>query len=233
MKILKEIKHRTMAVLATAILLITTIQASNARLQIQTETDIKVTTICGQLEGQTLKSGIHVFMGIPYAAAPIGELRWKAPQPFPKWNGIRKATNFGSRPIQKSGILYEFRSEGMSEDCLYLNIWTPSKSFHEQMPVYVFIHGGSFIHGDGSQVAYDGESMAKQGIVYVSINYRLGVFGFLAHPELSQENAQGSSGNYGLLDQLAALKWVQENISAFGGDPKQVTLGENLLARNR
>ena len=113
----------------------------------------------------------------------------------------------------------------MSEDCLYLNIWTSANSSEEKRPVYVFIHGGSFIHGDGSQPAYDGESMAKQGVVYISINYRLGVFGFLAHPDLSKESANGASGNYGLLDQVAALKWIKENISAFGGDPNNITIG--------
>ncbi|RZK41044.1 MAG: carboxylesterase family protein [Pedobacter sp.] len=179
----------------------------------------------GKLAGKTLKSGIRVFRGIPYAAPPVGNLRWKLPQPVDEWDGIRPAIDFSARPVQKSGILYEFRSETMDEDCLYLNIWTSAKSDKERLPVYVFIHGGSFIHGDGSQPAYDGESMAKEGVVYVSINYRLGVFGFMSHPELSKESPNGSSGNYGLLDQTAALKWIQKNINAFGGDPNRVTIG--------
>lgn len=164
-------------------------------------------------------------MGIPYAKPPVGNLRWKAPQQLTKWNGVRKAVKFGPRPIQKSGLLYEFRSDNMSEDCLYLNIWAANNSSQKPKPVYVFIHGGSFIHGDGSQPAYDGESMAKQGIIYVTINYRLGVFGFLAHPDLSRESQIGASGNYGLLDQVAALKWIKANIAAFGGDPDKITLG--------
>ncbi|UKT66134.1 carboxylesterase/lipase family protein [Pedobacter mucosus] len=179
----------------------------------------------GTLEGQILKSGIQHFMGIPYAKPPVGNLRWKAPQQLTKWNGVRKAVKFGPRPIQKSGLLYEFRSDNMSEDCLYLNIWAANNSSQKPKPVYVFIHGGSFIHGDGSQPAYDGESMAKQGIIYVTINYRLGVFGFLAHPDLSRESQIGASGNYGLLDQVAALKWIKANIAAFGGDPDKITLG--------
>lgn len=178
----------------------------------------------GQLKGSKLRSGVYVFKGIPYAAPPVGELRWKAPQPMPFY-GKRLAASFGPRPIQKSGILYEFRSKKMSEDCLYLNVWSNNVNQKKLNPVYVFIHGGSFIHGDGSQPAYDGESMAKQGIVYVSINYRLGVFGFMAHPELNKETPEGSSGNYGLLDQVAALKWIKQNISAFGGDPDRITIG--------
>ncbi|WP_316738785.1 carboxylesterase/lipase family protein [Pedobacter aquatilis] len=183
------------------------------------------TTLDGKLEGRTLKSGVHVFKGVPYAKPPVGDLRWKAPQVQEKWTGVKKAINFGPRPVQKSGILYEFRSEEMNEDCLYLNIWTAANSSAEGRPVYIFIHGGSFIHGDGSQPAYDGESMAKQGIVYVSINYRLGIFGFMAHPELCKESEHGASGNYGLLDQVAAFKWVKNNIAAFGGDPNKITIG--------
>jgi para-nitrobenzyl esterase len=179
----------------------------------------------GRLEGKTLKSGVVVFKGVPYAMPPLGNLRWKAPVPMAKWNGVRPAFDFGPRPMQKSNIMYEFRSKKSSEDCLYLNIWSPLlKKSPNLKPVYVFIHGGSFVRGDGSQPAYDGESMATEGIVYVSINYRLGVFGFMAHPELSKESGHGS-GNYGLLDQVAALKWIKENISAFGGDPNSITIG--------
>ena len=183
-----------------------------------------MTVAQGKLKGLVLPSGVSVFKGVPYAAAPVGDLRWRAPLPPPQWSGVKPAVEFGPRPVQKSNLMYEFRSKKSSEDCLYLNIWAPAHDNQGLKPVYVFIHGGSFVRGDGSQPAYDGESMAKMGIVYVSINYRLGVFGFMAHPELSKESGHGS-GNYGLLDQLAALKWIQENISAFGGDPRSVTIG--------
>ncbi|MFW0717698.1 carboxylesterase/lipase family protein [Pedobacter sp. N23S346] len=179
----------------------------------------------GRVEGSIAANGVLSFKGIPYAAAPVGNLRWKAPQPPLPWKGVRNADRFGSRPVQESNLLYEFRSTEMSEDCLYLNVWTSAQSNQEKRPVYVFIHGGSFIHGDGSQPAYDGESMARQGVVYVSINYRLGVFGFMSHPELSKESGYGGSGNYGLLDQVAALEWIKKNISQFGGDPDRVTIG--------
>ncbi|MCX2583914.1 carboxylesterase/lipase family protein [Pedobacter sp. MR22-3] len=184
-----------------------------------------VTVTGGRVQGSLSDNGVLSFRGIPYAAPPVGEWRWKAPQPPVPWKGTRSAEHFGPRPIQDSNLLYEFRSTDMSEDCLYLNVWTAARSNQEKRPVYVFIHGGSFIHGDGSQPAYDGESMAEQGIVYVSINYRLGVFGFMSHPELSQESGYGGSGNYGLLDQVAALEWIKKNISQFGGDPNRVTIG--------
>ena len=184
-----------------------------------------VTVTGGRVQGSLSDNGVLSFRGIPYAAPPVGEWRWKAPQPPVPWKGTRNAEHFGPRPIQDSNLLYEFRSTDMSEDCLYLNVWTAARSNQEKRPVYVFIHGGSFIHGDGSQPAYDGESMAEQGIVYVSINYRLGVFGFMSHPELSQESGYGGSGNYGLLDQVAALEWIKKNISQFGGDPNRVTIG--------
>lgn len=179
----------------------------------------------GALQGERSSNDVLSFKGIPYAAAPVGDLRWKAPQPPKEWKGLRPANKFGARPIQDSNLLYEFRSTEMSEDCLFLNVWTPAIYEEEKRPVYVFIHGGSFIHGDGSQPAYDGTHMAEQGIVYVSINYRLGVFGFMSHPELSKETGYKGSGNYGLMDQVAALKWIKENIAAFGGDPNRITIG--------
>jgi len=188
------------------------------------EVDKVVVVSEGRLAGKTLKSGVTVFKGVPYASPPLGNLRWKAPEPMANWNGIRPAFDFGPRPMQKSNIMYEFRSKKISEDCLYLNIWSPSLASSSLKPVYVFIHGGSFVRGDGSQPAYDGESMASEGIVYISINYRLGVFGFMAHPELSKESGHGS-GNYGLLDQVAALKWIKKNIASFGGDPNSITIG--------
>src|SRR5688572_8431854 len=184
-----------------------------------------VTTSYGQLEGVKEASGIQAFKGIPFAAPPVGELRWKEPQPLQKWQGVRKAIAFGPRAMQKP-IFGDmgFRSAGESEDCLYLNVWTPAKSAKEKLPVLVYFYGGGFMAGDGSEHRYDGEQMAKKGIVALTVNYRLGVFGFFTHPELTKESPHNASGNYGLLDQQAALAWVRDNIAAFGGDPKKVTI---------
>lgn len=178
----------------------------------------------GSLEG-TDESGIRTFKGIPFAAPPVGNLRWREPQPVQNWQGIRKADKFGPRAMQRAvfGDM-NFRSNGVSEDCLYLNVWTPAKAGNERLPVMVYFYGGGFIAGDGSEPRYDGESMARKGIVTVTVNYRLSIFGFFAHPELTKESPHHSSGNYGLLDQSAALRWVQQNIGAFGGDPKKVTI---------
>ena len=170
------------------------------------------------------KDGVRSFKGIPFAAPPVGELRWKEPQPVKNWKGVRNADKFGARCVQRIGGDYWFRGDGMSEDCLYLNVWTPAKSGSEKLPVLVYIFGGGFQQGDGSEPRYDGESMARKGIVAVSINYRLGIFGFFSHPDLTKESAHHASGNYGLLDQVAALRWVQRNIAAFGGDPRRVTI---------
>lgn len=171
-------------------------------------------------------NGVRSFKGIPFAQPPVGELRWREPQPVKNWSGVRNADNFGPRCMQRTGPMadYWFRSNGMSEDCLYLNIWTPAKTGKERLPVLVYIFGGGFQNGDGSEPRYDGASMASKGIVAVSINYRTNVFGFFSHPELTQESPHKASGNYGLLDQAAALKWVSENIAAFGGDPKKITI---------
>ena len=184
-----------------------------------------VQTTNGSVEGITEASGVRVFKGIPYAAPPIRDLRWKPPQPAADWEGTRPADRFGPQCMQARvfGDMM-FRSEGMSEDCLYLNVWTPATSADEQLPVLVYFYGGGFIAGDGSEPRYDGESMAQKGIVTVTLNYRLGIFGFLAHPALTAESPHGASGNYGLLDQTQALRWVQENIAAFGGDPTRVTI---------
>lgn len=184
----------------------------------------QVHTKYGMLEGLD-ESGIYTFKGVPFAAPPVGALRWREPQPVEKWTGVRKADKFGPRAMQRPvfGDM-NFRSNGMSEDCLYLNVWTPAKTFKEKLPVLVYFYGGGLIAGDGSEPRYDGESMARQGIVAVTVNYRLNIFGFFSHPELTKESPFKASGNYGLLDQYAALKWVQENIAAFGGDPDQVTI---------
>ena len=159
------------------------------------------------------------------AEPPVGDLRWKAPQPPGHWEGTRKADKFGPRAMQRAvfGDM-NFRSNGMSEDCLYLNVWTPANENGERLPVLVYFYGGGFIAGDGSEPRYDGESMARKGIVSVTVNYRLGAFGFLAHPELTKESPNHASGNLGLLDQSAALRWVRANIGAFGGDPARVTI---------
>jgi para-nitrobenzyl esterase len=180
----------------------------------------------GRLAGSMLPSGIHAFKGVPYAAPPVGSLRWREPQPAAKWTSVRPATQFGPRAMQLPlfGDM-NFRSNGVSEDCLYLNVWTGAKSAKEKRPVLVYFYGGGFVAGDGSEPRYDGEALARQGIVTVTVNYRLGAFGFLAHPELTQESPNHASGNYGLLDQAAAIRWVRDNIAAFGGDPQRITIG--------
>ena len=185
-----------------------------------------VTISHGELVGAfDAATGVYSFKGIPFAAPPVGELRWQAPQPVQPWSGVREAIRFGPRAMQLPvfGDM-NFRSNGMSEDCLYLNVWTPDPSPSARLPVLVYFYGGGFIAGDGSEPRYDGEQMARRGIVALTVNYRLGVFGFFAHPELSAESPHGCSGNYGYLDQNAALRWVRENIAAFGGDPERVTI---------
>jgi len=184
----------------------------------------QVKTANGILEG-TSESGIYVFRGVPYAAPPVSVWRWREPQPVKNWSGVRKAGKFAPRAMQLSifGDM-NFRSDGMSEDCLYLNIWTPSKTGKDNLPVLVYFYGGGFMAGDGSEPRYDGGSMARRGVVSVTVNYRLGVFGFFAHPELTKESPHHASGNYGLLDQSTALQWVQKNIAAFGGNPKKITI---------
>lgn len=183
-----------------------------------------VKTANGTVEGIVEKTGVRSFKGIPFAAPPVGNFRWKEPQPAKNWKGLRDAKQFGATPMQYNifGDMI-FRSAGVSEDCLYLNVWTPSKNA-KSLPVLVYFYGGGFVAGDGSESRYDGESMAAKGIVAITVNYRLGVFGFMSHPELTKESPDHASGNYGLLDQTAALRWVQKNIAAFGGDPKKVTI---------
>jgi para-nitrobenzyl esterase len=182
----------------------------------------------GQLSGVAGNDpGVRVFKGIPFAAPPVGDLRWRAPKPAADWPGIRKADQFSATCMQTpypEGSLYRSEAQPVSEDCLYLNIWTAAKSASDKRPVMVWIHGGAFTRGSGSTPAYNGEMLAKKGVVLVTINYRLGIFGFFAHPELTQESEHHSSGDYGILDEVAALEWVQKNIAAFGGDPKRVTI---------
>ena len=168
----------------------------------------------------------RVFRGIPYAAPPVGNLRWRAPQPVAHWDGVRKADQFGAMCMQSAfrGPNPAANPPKISEDCLFLNVWTAATSASERRPVMVWIHPGGYQTGSGSAPGYDGEALAKKGVVLVTINYRLGVFGFFSHPELSKESENHASGNYGLMDQVAALQWVQKNIAGFGGDPKRVTV---------
>lgn len=176
----------------------------------------------GQIEG-VAKDGIVSFKGIPFAAPPVGDLRWKAPQAVAPWTGIRKATKYGPAPMQDPRIaLLSTGGAGISEDCLYLNVWTPAKDRGEKLPVMVWIYGGGFAMGATSTPIYDGTHLAKKGVVLVSIAYRVGPFGFLAHPELTAEG--GGSGCYGIEDQVAGLQWVHDNIAQFGGDPSRVTI---------
>jgi para-nitrobenzyl esterase len=173
---------------------------------------------------------VTVFKGVPYGAPPVGDLRWRAPQPPGHWEGVRRADQFSANCAQRmrdslGPWTSEYQpKEAVSEDCLYLNVWTAARSASDKRPVLVYIHGGAFTDGSGNVPVYDGENLAKKGVVVVTINYRVGMLGFFTHPELTRESEHASSGNYGLLDQVAALQWIQANIGAFGGDPKQVTI---------
>ncbi len=197
-----------------------------ALLAVAATAQVHVTTNNGTLEGRLdMDANVRMFKGIPFAEPPVGDLRWRPPQPVKNWEGVRSAEGFGPRAMQMPifGDM-NFRSNGMSEDCLYLNVWTPARSSDAKLPVLVYFYGGGFVAGDGSEGRYDGHSMATKGIVAVTVNYRLGVFGFFAHPELTAESEHHAAGNYGLLDQCAALKWVRDNIAAFGGDPRRITI---------
>ncbi len=187
---------------------------------------VQVDTASGVVEGTVSADGqVRSFLGIPYAAPPVGPLRWRAPEPVHPWTGVRPALNFGPRAEQ--GHVYDdmvFRDEAPREDCLYLNVWMPDKSPAAKLPVMVWIHGGGFVAGGSSEPRQDGANLCKLGVIVVSMNYRMGIFGFYAHPELAAESPEKATGNYGLLDQVAALKWVRQNIAAFGGDPDNVTI---------
>ena len=181
-----------------------------------------VETRSGSLSGER-GDRVNIFRGIPYAAAPVGPLRWRAPQPVSAWTGVRDATTFGSDPMQVTVARKRSRAPGISEDCLTLNVWAPADLPHPA-PVMVWLEGGSFITGTGASARVDGTGFAQHGVVIVTANYRLGAFGYLAHPLLSHESEHGTSGNYGMLDQLAVLRWVRQNIAALGGDPGNVTV---------
>ncbi len=189
-----------------------------------------VNTANGKISGSiNAAKTVRIFKGIPFAAPPVNGFRWQAPQPVQNWKGVKHCTAFSASPMQNKPEPFNCWSEEfiaqpkpLSEDCLYLNVWTTSKE--EKKAVFVWIYGGALNSGSANCAIYDGEEMAKKGVVFVSINYRLGVFGFMAHPELSKESGHHASGNYGFLDQLAALKWIKKNIAAFGGDPNNVTI---------
>ncbi|MFN7826468.1 MAG: carboxylesterase/lipase family protein [Acidobacteriota bacterium] len=191
----------------------------------------RVPTTAGVIEGTFHDgTGVREFKGIPYAAPPVGAGRWRAPRPVARWRGIRKAQRFGAACIQRvAGSRLPWSSEFMvqeeiSEDCLFLNVWTAAGSSRERRPVLVYLHGGGYQEGSGAVEVYDGSHLARRGLVVVTLNYRLGVLGYLAHPELTAEARPRVSGNYGMLDQIAALRWVRQNIAAFGGDPARVTI---------
>ena len=188
------------------------------------EVTLQVKTQYGVLEGIE-EDGVKKFLGVPFAQAPVGDLRWKAPQPLQAWEGVREAKAFSDDPMQPNifGDM-QFRGPGRSEDCLYLNIWTTAKTTADALPVLIYFNGGGLMAGSGSEPRYDGSSIAKEGVIGVTANYREGVFGFFAHPELTAASDYKGSGNYGFLDQVAAIKWVKENIAAFGGDPDRITI---------
>jgi para-nitrobenzyl esterase len=197
-------------IIATLFLFCTTSCSEQDPTQVKTEDGI--------VQG-AIKNELRVFKGIPFAAPPVGDLRWKAPQPVEKWNGVKQTTEFASSPYQWGNP-----PSGKSEDCLYLNVWTPAKSNKEKLPVMAWIYGGGFGAGTTADPVCNGTNLAKKGVVVVAVAYRVGILGFLAHPELTSENPNNVSGNYGLLDQVAGLNWVQKNIAAFGGDPDKVTI---------
>jgi para-nitrobenzyl esterase len=189
-----------------------------------------VNTDAGKVSGVTDSQRVTSYKGIPFAAPPVGKLRWQAPQPVEHWTDVRKADHFGNACYQNEAHsrlpwTEPFMEQGpVSEDCLYLNVWTAAKSPSERRPVVVFMYGGGFNEGAGSVAVYDGTQLAKRGVVVVNMNYRVGALGFLVYPELTKESEHSSSGNYGLLDQIAALQWVRKNIAAFGGDPNRVMI---------
>lgn len=209
------------------ILLIVTISSCNQIHNYNGVVGISDGLVSGEFSPETK---VFAYKGIPFAKPPVGNLRWKSPQPVDAWDGVLECKEFSASAMQYTPQPFsmwteEFigLSEPLSEDCLYLNVWTSAQK-NDKRPVIVFIHGGGFSSGSGSVPIYDGTNMAAKGVVFVTINYRVGIFGFLAHPELDKESVSGTSGNYGLLDQIAALKWVNKNITAFGGDPNNVTI---------
>lgn len=191
-----------------------------------TNNNLQVKTQAGIIEGTyDTVLNVYKYLGVPYAKPPVDDLRWKAPQPIEPWQGIKETKKFGNSPVQINvyGDMV-YRSDTISEDCLYLNVWVPEQKQEEPYPVLVYFYGGGYLAGCGSEGRYDGAKMAQKGIIAITVNYRLNIFGFFAHPELSNESAYGASGNYGLLDQAFALQWVKNNITAFGGNPDKITI---------
>ncbi|RYG73771.1 carboxylesterase family protein, partial [bacterium] len=183
--------------------------------------DISQAKVTGGTVSGTVENGISIYKGIPFAAPPVGERRWKAPAPVESWSGVKKADAFAKACMQAPNT--QGNTAPVSEDCLYLNVWSPAKSASAKLPVLVWIHGGGYVGGSTSIGMYDGAGFAKKGVVLVSLAYRLGPYGFMAHPELSRESGKGS-GTYGIQDLVAGLRWVSANVAAFGGDPGQVTI---------
>src|SRR5579863_5859629 len=183
----------------------------------------RVVTESGAISGVG-EGGLNTYKGVPFAAPPLGDLRWRAPAPVAAWTGTRKADAFAPACMQLGVSMPGEMPPAVSEDCLYLNIWTPAKGAREHLPVMVWIYGGGYSNGSASMPLYWGDRLARKGVIVVTIAYRLGPLGFLAHPELTKESPHKSSGNYGLMDQIAALEWIQRNIAGFGGDPKNVTI---------
>ena len=211
-----DVRKRIRAV-SWGVVLLLVWSASEARAEDAASPRVKLDS--GQVQGAVHQT-VAYFKGIPFAAPPIGNLRWRPPQSVHKWSGVRKAAEFGADCMQ-----LPFPSDAAplgvkpAEDCLYLNVWRPANPPHGKLPVFVWIYGGGFVNGGTSPAVYDGSAFARDGVVFVSFNYRLGRFGFFAHPAISAEQPAGPLGNYGLMDQIAALKWIQRNIAAFGGDP--------------
>ncbi len=217
----RYVMKRFASFLLITLVLSSTIAVSCAPAAVPLTDPIKIDT--GLISGTTA-GNIHVYKGVPFAAPPVGDLRWKPPQPAASWQGVRACTEFGPAPMGYYSASFPVYSKPPSEDCLYLNVWTPAETNGDKLPVMVWIYGGAFWFGEGSNPGYDGVNLANHGVILVTFNYRVGPLGFLAHPLLSQESEHNSSSNYGLLDQIAALQWVQRNISAFGGDPNRVTI---------
>lgn len=206
---------RTFAALAATVLLAAPAAAAPAPARVRVDT--------GQLQG-AVTDGVLAFKGVPFAAAPVGDLRWRPPQKAPGWKGVRPAVTLGADCLQGAVPGDPGVGTRLSEDCLFLNIWRPAEATAKPLPVMVWIYGGGLVNGGTQPAIYQGDRFAKQGVVFVSVNYRLGRFGFFAHPALTAEHPDEPKGNFGYMDQIAALKWVQRNIAAFGGDPRNVTV---------
>ena len=217
--------HHVRYILAACLIVAGLLMLSGCTQRAQDPTIVKTDT--GAVSGIN-QSGIRVYLGIPFAAPPVGDLRWKPPAPVTSWEGVKAATAYGATcPQAQKGSapsLPGLPALNMSEDCLYLNVWTPAQNASAKLPVMVFFYGGGFTGVEGSMPMYNGTTLAEKGVIVVTTNDRLGALGFLAHPALDRESAHNASGNYGILDQQAALEWVQDNIAAFGGDPSRVTI---------